>query len=306
MTSQPESKPAEEAPTREADTNEAPEPRSVAIALQKGGVGKTTIAINVPERLSARGYDVLLVDLDQQGNATSATGLDKHYTTDEHLGTVLRDSDRSATELIQESDWGFDVLPAHRDLDEVKQYVSQATMGHTLIQDRIVDPLLGTEYDFIIFDVPPDINPLSDAGLYAAGNVIIPLKMSEPSVHGFHRMREQQIGPLMQGRDFSVLAIVPNELQSRFGLDNNETNILTELAEADLPAPFPEEQTGRDLLPSFALPDSDKPGLRKREAFRDSYAARQPLAEYDPDNDQIERLDELADIIVNGGPTDGR
>lgn len=271
--------------------------RAVSVALQKGGVGKTTIAINLADRLAAKGNDVLLVDLDQQGNATEGVGLAEAYTESPHLGNVL-DSDDPAEpdDVIRHTEY-FDVLPAHSDLDETADRIRNNSFGELWIRRRIVEPLLEDPYDHIVLDSPPNLGPLADASLIASENVIIPVRMSEPSVSGFERMFKQQIVPIRKEIDLKILAIVPNALRG----DNEEKRIIADLEDSEF----------AEYLPSFGRsahfddPNSPGPGLRERIAFRRAWREGVPLAAYEPDSDMIDRLDELAAIVENGGNTHG-
>lgn len=269
-----------------------PDQRAISTALQKGGCGKTTTAINLAERLSNRGHDVLAVDLDQQGNLTEGVGLYEAYESDQHLGHVLDDAGAALDDVIVSTDW-FDVLPAHRDLDDLEERMRSATFGELWIRNDVVRPLLGEEYDYIVLDSPPNLGPLSDASLIASQNVVVPLLMSEPSVGGFERMVKQQIAPLRKEIDLDVLAIVPNRLEG----DNEERRIIGDLEASEF----------ADKLPAFARssefenPDSPGPGIRKRVALKRAYREGVPLAEFDPDNDMLERYDELAAIVERGG-----
>lgn len=271
-------------------------PRAVSVALQKGGVGKTTLAINLAERLAARSNDVLLVDLDQQGNATEGVGLADAYTSDVHVGDVLEDgSETTLGDVIRSTDH-FDVLPAHEDLDSVENSIRSATFGELWIRNEVVDPVLGETYDYVVVDSPPNLGPLADASLIATQNVIVPLRMSEPSVSGFERMYTQQIDPIRKEIDLDILAIVPNALSG----DNEEKRIIGDLEETEFGEYLP--QFGRSE--HFDDPDSPGPGLRERIAFRRAWREGVPLAEYDPDSDMLERLDELAAAVERGGVAD--
>ncbi|GAB3036229.1 ParA family protein [Natronobiforma cellulositropha] len=272
--------------------------RAVSVALQKGGVGKTTLAINLAERLANRGHDVLLVDLDQQGNATEGVGLADAYRSDTHLGHILDDnSDVTAGDVIRSAD-SFDVLPANQDLDSVENSIRSATFGELWIRNEIVDPLLEDAYDFVVVDSPPNLGPLADASLISTQHVIVPLRMSEPSVSGFERMYTQQILPIRKEIDLEILAIVPNSLAG----DNEEKRIIGDLETSEF----------GQFLPSFARsahfddPDSPGPGLRERIAFRRAWREGVPLAVHDPESDMLERLDELAAIVERGGVDDAR
>ena len=264
--------------------------RAVSVSLQKGGVGKTTIAINLADSLGASGHDALLVDLDQQGNATEGVGFKDAYEDGEpNLGDVLTDDDPvDVREVIQSRD-GFDVLPAHVNLDDVEDRIRNSTFGMLWVRRRIVEPLLDDEYDHIVIDSPPSLGPLSDASLIGARNVLVPLLMSEPSVSGFERMWEHQIKPIRQEVELNLLAIVPNDLQG----NNEERRIIRDLEDS----PFGQ------YLPPFArsklFDDSESvgPGIRHRIAFSRAWREGKTLREYDPTNDMLERFDEVARIV---------
>ncbi|ELZ75807.1 ParA family protein [Haloferax sp. Atlit-6N] len=271
--------------------------RAVSVSLQKGGVGKTTIAINLADALAARGNDVLLVDLDQQGNATEGVGMKDAYESSEpNVGDVLTDDEPVDVREVIRGREGFDVLPAHVDLDDIEDRVRNSTFGVLWVRRRIVDPLLDDDYDYIVIDSPPSLGPLSDAALIGTGNVVVPLLMSEPSVSGFERMFEQQIGPIRREVDLDILAIVPNDLTG----NNEEKRIIRDLEDS----PF------EQFIPPFARselfddPDSKGPGIRHRIAFSRAWRDGKTLREYDPSNDMLDRLDQLAEIVERGGTDD--
>lgn len=269
------------------------QPRAVSVALQKGGVGKTTLAINIAERLQARGHRVLLVDLDQQGNATEGVGLRDAYDADVHLGDVLGDNaPATLDDVIRETEW-FDVIPAHRDFDALEDRIRTTTFAETWVRKQVVDELLGDRYDYIVIDSPPNLGALSDASLIASQNVVIPLQMSEPSISGMERMVEDQIAPLREQLDIDILALVPNRLEG----DNEERRIIDDIETS----PFAEHLPAFARSEHFDDPDSPGPGVRKRISFRRAWREGEPLAAFDPDCDQLERLDALAAIVERGG-----
>ncbi|XVH33022.1 ParA family protein [Haloferacaceae archaeon DSL9] len=268
--------------------------RAVSVSLQKGGVGKTTVAINLADALAERGHDVLLVDLDQQGNATEGVGLRERYSNGAVTvrDVLTADEPASAQDAIHRRD-RFDVLPAHADLDQTEDELRSATFGVLWVRRRIVEPLLDAEYDYIVIDSPPTLGPLSDAALIGARNVIVPLLMSEPSVSGFERMWDQQLAPIREEVDLDILAVVPNALSG----NNEERRIIADLEDSPFDA----------TLPAFARsaqfddPDSPGPGIRHRIAFKRAWREGKTLREYDPENDMLERLDDLAVVVENGG-----
>lgn len=270
------------------------EPRAVAFAMNKGGVGKTILSINVADRLAARGHDVLLIDTDPAGNATEGVGLADAYHDGAHFGQLLSEDDEHADvepgDVIEETDW-FDVMPAHHDLARMQNILDEDRMAIQYLEQKIVEPLLGEVYDYILIDTEASSDSLfMDAAIWASQNLMIPLVPSEESVRGFESLLNGQIANARKQREVSILALVPNMCRS----DNELKRLVTEITDN-----FPE------YTPSFArkemLNTSPGPGIRERIAIKRAWREGVPLSGYDPDNDQVERFDELGTIVEQGG-----
>lgn len=150
----------------------------IAVSMQKGGVGKTTTAINVSGALAARGHDVLAVDADPQGGLTLKLGMRDLYRqgeADYALYDVLADFGELTLDDLDElivSTSEFDIVPAHiRNFRLEKELYGEARGVETL---RLALNRMDAEYDFIIIDSPPNLGPLSDGSLLAAENVLFP------------------------------------------------------------------------------------------------------------------------------------
>jgi chromosome partitioning protein len=146
----------------------------LAISNQKGGVGKTTVAINVAGALNQRGYDVLFVDLDPQGNATEGLGLGDEYEA--HPPTLFdaltdHEAREDVDDLVVAHD-EMDVLPSNIDMTSVEPELTMAMRGRERLAQ--VFDALDEEYDIILVDCPPYLGNLTDNALLAAGNVLIP------------------------------------------------------------------------------------------------------------------------------------
>jgi chromosome partitioning protein len=292
-TTQPDSH-EQRAATSASTVNEEGEPRAVAFAMNKGGVGKTILSINIADCLATRGHDVLLIDTDPAGNATEGVGLADAYHEGAHFGQLLSEDDEHAevtfSDVIEETDW-FDVMPAHEDLARMQNLLDDDRHAISYLEQKIVEPLLGEVYDYILIDTEAASDSLfMDGAIWATQNLMIPLVPSEESVRGFESLLTGQIADARKHRDIAILALVPNMCRS----DNELKRLVNEITEN-----FPE------YTPSFArkemLNTSPGPGIRDRIAIKRAWREGVPLAEYDPDNDQIERFDELAAIIEQGG-----
>jgi chromosome partitioning protein len=154
--------------------------RIVAIANQKGGVGKTTTAVNLAAALAAVPRKVLLVDMDPQGNATMASGVDKRELENSTCEVLLAECPASAA-IVRTAE-NYDLLPGNIDLTAAEIRL----MDESAREQRLKNALLPirANYDYIIIDCPPSLSLLTLNALAAADGVIVPMQCEYFALEG--------------------------------------------------------------------------------------------------------------------------
>ena len=151
-----------------------------AIANQKGGVGKTSVAVNLSATLAHYGQRVLLVDLDPQGNATTGSGVDKNGVEKSIYDVLLGEC--SVIEARAQAVGGYQLLAANRELAGAEIELIELPRREYRLKEALAS--VADDYSFVVIDCPPALNMLTVNALTAADSVIIPMQCEYYALEG--------------------------------------------------------------------------------------------------------------------------
>ncbi|MDJ0827112.1 MAG: ParA family protein [Rhodobacter sp.] len=257
-------------------------PKIIAVANQKGGVGKTTTAINLGAALADDGYNVLLVDLDPQGNASTGLGIDRSQRGATTYDMLLEDAPLG--DVIQSTGVdGLWIAPATTDLSSADIEMVANEKRSFLLHDTLRQPDIDRyKLDFILIDCPPALSLLTVNGMVAADSVLVPLQSEFFALEGLSQLmltiREVRQSANPELRIEGVLLTMydaRNNLSLQVERDARET-----LGEVVFKTVIPRNVRVSEA-PSFAVPVLEyEPTSKGAMAYR--LLAQELVARYDP------------------------
>lgn len=248
----------------------------IAIANQKGGVGKTNITFNLSGALAEKGNRVLLIDLDQQGSLSS-TFLDNIYGLEATVANILLDNSIGISEVIKKTCFeNIDVLPSNIDLSKIDLQLAGEPDAQYFLADKIEE--MRDEYDYILIDCPPSLGLTTRIGLVAADQIIIPLECQEWAVKGTGYLRsaiakvKKRANPKLK-----IMGYLINKFDGRRKLEEVYRNTILD--------------SFKDAVFKAALKNTVK--------YAEATTVRKPITMYLPSSEQAEEYRKLAKEIMN-------
>jgi len=255
--------------------------RILTVAMQKGGVGKTTTTINLSAALADLGYRVLAIDLDPQGNLTQHAGFDPEglsSTIYDGLRAEIEGQNYDVRDFIHGTAENFDLIPAQPELSLI-----ELSLMNTLSRERVLATFLEeirAEYDYILIDCGPSLNLLVINALTAANSVIIPVQTEYLAARGafmilstIETVRQKKLNPALY-----VEGILLTMADTR--------TLLTKDILAAVDSQF---GAGQHVFESV---------IKRSVRFGESVVAGQSILAYDPKNPGAQAYREVADEIV--------
>ncbi len=228
--------------------------RIIAITNQKGGVGKTTTAINLAASLARSGSRIMLVDIDPQGNATVGSGVAMRELAQGVYEVLL--GEFTVEQGLVKVSGGYDLLPSHPDLSGTQVEMQDLDRRDYRLRDALEG--VSDQYDFIVIDCPPALNILAVNALTAAQEVLIPVQCEYYALEGLTSLMET-LDLVRQGLnpDLVVLGLIRTMYDSRNSLAREVSEQLAEHFEERLFRTVIPRNVRLAEAPSYGMPVID-------------------------------------------------
>ena len=224
----------------------------IAVANQKGGVGKTTTTVNLGACLGEKGKKVLIIDMDPQGNTTSGFGIDKDRLMATSYEMVLGDTTVEES-LIEMPDYKVDIIPPSMDLAGAEVELIGIDHREALLDEKISQ--IKDYYDFILIDCPPSLNILTINAFRAADSILVPIQCEFYALEGLTQL-------------ISTINLVKQRLNPKIDIEgilftmyDNRTKLCTQVVDevkGFLPSKIYETKIPRNIrlaeAPSYGMP----------------------------------------------------
>lgn len=242
--------------------------RTIALFNQSGGVGKTTLTMNLGYHLAEMGRRVLLVDMDPQGSLTVFMGVDPYEQERTIYDAIVRKQSLPVLRDIHQ----MDLVPANINLSKAEQELSSAVMREQKLR-KALEPVL-SDYDFLLIDCPPSLGVLSIMSLVAATHILIPIQTEFKALNGTRLVLQTFLEVVEAAElDLKIAGFVPTMFDARTAQGNDSLKAI----EKDLPTI-----------------GTVHPAIPRMTDFVNASQANLPLALYKPKKRIIQILQSIA------------
>ena len=253
--------------------------RCIGICNQKGGVGKSTIAVNLSYALTLQGRRVLLVDMDSQANATDTLGINEEDTVDRSIYDLFHDDERNTHRYIRQTEFGVDIIPSNISLATVESELVAATGRELYLRKRLAT--VADNYDYIILDASPSLGNVTYNVLVASSEIFIPTSLARYSSLGLTQLLEsisQVVRHLgVYGANTRVTGVIANQYDARTGSAPVYYDLLL-------------QRFGEDVVFKTYIPQN--------KAIENATDRRQPVIVYDKSSAGAKAFESLAQEVI--------